>query len=153
MEHLQVVLASEESIYRQGLITGYFGKLTEKAVKLFQKRHKIPATGAAGQATLKKLEELSRVETVKDKAAIFEKALSRELKLGSTGLDVSTLQLLLTNAGVYPAGLTTGYFGRLTQSALTTFQKEQNISPSSGRFDPATKKRMLNIIRLRGISL
>lgn len=152
VEHLQILLASEESIYAAGLITGYFGQLTEKAVQTFQQRHKIPATGTADRATLKKLEQLSSIEVVQDKSSVFETALFRDLKIGSVGGDVSILQQFLSNYGVYPEALVTGYFGALTQSALAAFQKSQNISPALGYFGPATKKRMTNLIRLRSIS-
>lgn len=153
VEHLQVLLASESSLYPKGLITGYFGPLTEAAVKTFQTRHKLTATGVADKSTLKKLEKLSGIEVVKDKAAIFDAAFSRGLKPGSSGTDVSVLQHLLINFYAYPEALVTGYFGPLTQSALQTFQKEQNIDPVSGYFGPLTKKRMLNLIRLQSVSL
>ena len=152
VEHLQVLLASEPSIYPKGFITGYFDSLTKEAVKNFQKRHKVNVTGVANMATLRKLEKLSSIEVVNDKAATHDKALSRDLKLGLTGNDVSILQTFLVNAGVYPEALVTGYFGRLTRAALQRFQKEQNISPPAGYFGPITKKRILNLIRLRSVS-
>lgn len=152
VEHLQVLLASEPSIYPEGLITGYFGGLTRKAITAFQKRHTLNMTGIVDAPTRKKLEMLSSVAVAKDKSAAFEAAFSRDLKLGSTGGDVSILQQFLTNAGVYPEALVTSYFGPLTQKALIKFQQEQNLNPSSGYFGPLTKKRMLNIIRLRGVS-
>ncbi len=153
VEHLQVLLASESSIYQRGLITGYFGPLTERAVKTFQKRHKLSATGVANMATLKKLEQLSGVEVAQDKAAIYDKALARNLAVGHTGGDVSVLQQFLVNAEVYPEALVTGRFGPLTRAALQRFQQEQNITPAEGFFGPITKKRVLNLIRLRSVSL
>lgn len=150
--HLQVLLASESSLYQKGLITGYFGPLTEQAVKTFQKRYKLPITGAADTATLKKLEQLSSIEVAKDKAAPYEAVLARDLIVGQKGSDVSVLQQFLINAEVYPEALITGYFGPLTKAAVQRFQQEQNISPASGYFGPITKKRMLNLIRLRSVS-
>lgn len=152
VEHLQVVLASESSIYQKGLITGFFGPLTENAVKKFQKRYQLPVTGVAGNATLKKLEQLSSIEIIKDKADAYDQKLTRELATGLKGEDVSVLQQFLVNAEVYPEALVTGYFGSLTRLAVQRFQREQNISPSSGYFGPLTKKRMLNLIRLRSVS-
>ena len=152
VEHLQVLLASESSIYQKGLITGYFGPLTENAVKTFQKRHKLPATGVANTATLKKLEQLSSIEIAKDKAEVYDKALTRSLTVDHKGGDVSVLQQFLINAEVYPEALVTGYFGPLTKSAVQRFQREQNITPAYGFFGPTTKKRMLNLIRLRNVS-
>lgn len=152
VEHLQVLLASESSLYQKGSITGYFGPLTEQAVKTFQKRYKLSATGVADAATLKKLEELSSIEITKDKADIYDKALIRNLAVGRTGGDVSVLQQFLVNAEVYPEALVSGYFGPLTEAAVQRFQREQNITPSSGYFGPITKKRMLNLIRLRSVA-
>lgn len=152
IEHLQVLLASEPALYPQGLITGHFGPLTEQAVKLFQKRHALAATGVADAATLRKFEALSGYAIVNDRAAVFSDALPRELYLGSMGGDVSVLQQFLVNVEAYPEALVTGYFGPLTQAAVQRFQTEQNISPTSGHFGPLTKKRMLNLIRLRGVS-
>jgi len=152
VEHLQVLLASEASLYPRGLITGYFGPLTENAVKRFQKRYNLPKTGVADQETLKKLEKLASIEVVNDKAAFHDKALARDLTFGHQGGDVSVLQQFLVNAEVYPEALVTGYFGPLTLSAVQRFQREQNITPAYGYFGPITKNRMLNLIRLRSVS-
>lgn len=153
VEHLQVILASESSIYPKGLITGYFGPLTEGAVKNFQNQYKLTATGVADRVTLKKLEQISSFEIIKDKAVVYEKTLTRDMELGYTGEDVSMLQQFLVNAEVYPEALVTGYFGPLTKAAVQRFQQEQNIAPTFGYFGPITKKRMLNLIRLRSVSL
>ena len=152
VEHLQVLLASEPSIYQRGLITGYFGALTENAVKAFQRRYKLQVTGIADVTTLKKLEKLSSIEVVKDKVMSLDNSLSIDLGIGSAGQDVSLLQQLLINFGVYPEALVTGYFGRLTRSALQKFQKQQNINPANGYLGSITKKRILNLMRLRNAS-
>lgn len=55
---LQALLAADPEIYPEGLITGYFGRLTAKAVKRFQKKHDIDQIGLVGPKTLKKLSEL-----------------------------------------------------------------------------------------------
>lgn len=152
VEHLQVLLASEPSLYKKGFITGYFGPLTESAVKVFQKRYKLQPTGVADAVTLKELEKLSSIEVVNDRATVYANALTRDLGLGSRGGDVSVLQQFLVGVGVYPEAVVSGYFGSLTKVALQKFQKEQNIAPISGYFGPMTKKRILNLIRLRGVS-
>lgn len=150
--HLQVLLASKASLYPEGFITGYFGPLTARAVQAFQKRYKFPVTGIADAATLKKLEKLSSIEIIRDKATPYDNALARDLTLGASGEDVSVLQQFLIRVGVYPEALITGYFGTLTRRAVQKFQQEQNIAPASGYFGPLTKKRMLNLIRLRSVS-
>jgi peptidoglycan hydrolase-like protein with peptidoglycan-binding domain len=55
---LQALLAADESIYPEGLITGYFGNATERAVRRFQKKFGIEQVGRVGPKTLKKLNEL-----------------------------------------------------------------------------------------------
>ena len=54
---LQVLLAADLEIYPEGLVTGFYGKLTAKAVKKFQKKHNLEQVGIVGPKTLKKLQE------------------------------------------------------------------------------------------------
>lgn len=53
---LQAILAADPSIY-SGSITGYFGNLTNQALKKYQKKYGIEAVGFVGPKTLKKLME------------------------------------------------------------------------------------------------
>jgi peptidoglycan hydrolase-like protein with peptidoglycan-binding domain len=55
---LQQLLAQDSSIYPEGLISGFYGRLTAEAVKRFQKKHGIEQAGNVGPKTLKKLNEL-----------------------------------------------------------------------------------------------
>jgi len=55
---LQEILATDPDIYPEGLITGYFGPLTERAVKRFQKAAGIEQAGRVGPKTLAKINEL-----------------------------------------------------------------------------------------------
>ncbi|HQU07500.1 MAG: hypothetical protein B7X04_00305 [Parcubacteria group bacterium 21-54-25] len=48
---LQQLLAGNPSVYPQGLVTGYYGPLTEAAVKRFQKDHGIESVGDVGPQT------------------------------------------------------------------------------------------------------
>ncbi len=49
---LQTFLAEDNTIYPQGLVTGYFGGLTKSAVSNFQARNGIQTAGRVGPATL-----------------------------------------------------------------------------------------------------
>lgn len=49
---LQTFLATDVTLYPQGLVTGYFGFLTKAAVSNFQSRNGIPAVGRVGPQTL-----------------------------------------------------------------------------------------------------
>lgn len=55
---LQKLLASDTSIYPEGLITGFFGSLTENAVKRFQAKVKLEQVGAVGPETLARINEI-----------------------------------------------------------------------------------------------
>jgi len=58
-------------------------------------------------------------------------ALTRSLKLGMSGADVSALQTFLArNSSIYPEGQVTGYFGALTQAAVQRFQTQYSIVSS-----------------------
>jgi len=48
VEALQKFLAKDSKIYPEGLITGYFGPATERAVKRFQEKYNIARQGDAG---------------------------------------------------------------------------------------------------------
>lgn len=48
---LQQILARDPSIYPEGLVTGYFGTATERAVKRFQKKYGIEQVGYVGPRT------------------------------------------------------------------------------------------------------
>lgn len=64
-----------------------------------------------------------------------------DMTLGSQGASVVELQDMLISKGhlVMPAGVSKGYFGALTQSALAKYQAAMGITPASGYFGPATK--------------
>jgi len=49
---LQTFLAADSSIYPEGLVTGFFGPLTEAAVKRYQAEFGISAVGRVGPITL-----------------------------------------------------------------------------------------------------
>jgi len=58
---LQEMLATDPEIYPEALVTGYFGNLTERAVKRFQKAADIEQVGLVGPKTLAKINELLKV--------------------------------------------------------------------------------------------
>lgn len=55
---LQILLASDPTLYPEGKVSGYFGQLTSKAVKKFQKKYGIEQVGSIGPKTLRKLNEI-----------------------------------------------------------------------------------------------
>ncbi|HEY4501505.1 MAG TPA: peptidoglycan-binding domain-containing protein [Candidatus Paceibacterota bacterium] len=65
---LQKILSSDPSLYPEGLVTGFFGPLTELAVKRLQAKLKIDQVGAVGPQTLAKINELLAGFTSEDLA-------------------------------------------------------------------------------------
>jgi peptidoglycan hydrolase-like protein with peptidoglycan-binding domain len=57
IKEIQELLASDKDIYPEGMVTGYFGKLTKEAVKRFQTKHGITASGEIDTDTKDLLEE------------------------------------------------------------------------------------------------
>jgi len=114
-----------------------------------------PATSptiAALMSQLAKLTELFnqlKTQMLGMKAEI--KVLRDGIKEGSTGDDVKEIQeILASDSSIYPAGLTTGYFGPLTAGAIRNFQ-EKNGLEVTGVIDAETKAAFDTIIAQRKI--
>ncbi len=60
---LQQFLAKDKTIYPEGLVTGYFGSLTEAAVKRWQMKNGIQSVGAAGPVTRDAIKKATAVIT------------------------------------------------------------------------------------------
>ncbi len=127
--------------------TGYFGILTETALKAYQVSKGLPPVGVVGPLTRDSLNSLTPtslpVTTPTNPIPPATTTLSiytRNLDIGSTGDDVRALQSFLTSKGYTVPS--TGYFGPLTQSALAKFQKDNGISPAVGYFGPVTRGRV-----------
>jgi peptidoglycan hydrolase-like protein with peptidoglycan-binding domain len=67
-------------------------------------------------------------------------AISADLTVGSSGAQVSALQSALVSQGylVMPAGVSMGYFGSLTKSAVMKWQAAMGL-PSTGYFGPLSR--------------
>lgn len=68
-----------------------------------------------------------------------------DMTLGAQGANVIELQNMLIASGdlVIPAGVSKGYFGVLTQSALAKYQARMNISPAAGYFGSITRGKIV----------
>lgn len=58
VKHLQEILASDSDNFSKEMVTGFFGPITEDALKHFQKRFGITPSGVVGPATMEKLNDL-----------------------------------------------------------------------------------------------
>lgn len=113
-------------------VTGYFGAVTEEAVKKFQKDIGLPPTGIVDRLTLAKLEEALAKKT---KPTIL-------LTIGASGEQVKTVQIKLKQLGHFTYPEVTGYFGQATAEAVKKFQASVQL-PATGIVDDATYTRLL----------
>ncbi len=66
---------------------------------------------------------------------------TQNLTLGSTGTEVTALQQVLVAQGhlVMPVGVAYGYFGPLTQAAVSKWQAANGVSPTAGYWGPISR--------------
>ncbi|NLK87949.1 MAG: hypothetical protein GX279_10725 [Clostridiaceae bacterium] len=102
--------------------TGYFGDITVAAVKKFQRKYKIPATGVVATLTHSKLDSLLKPKP----KPVPQKPKPNGLQVGNSGDLVTQLQSDLAVLG-YMKVEPTGEFGPLTENALMQFQKKYGI--------------------------
>lgn len=70
--------------------------------------------------------------------------ITASLTVGSQGEQVFELQQTLTSLNYYH-GPITGYFGTLTRSAVTAFQKAHDIAPALGYFGPISRSKLYEL--------
>lgn len=76
--------------------------------------------------------------------------LTAQVNIGETSANVTHLQMFLAaNSSIYPEGKVTGYFGPLTQVAVSRFQMQYGIDPV-GRVGPLTLAKLNAIINAGG---
>lgn len=69
VKNLQVLLKSFVDIYPQGIVSGYFGPLTERAVQMLQKKYGLEQVGLVGPKTRVVLNNLATRLVVKEEAS------------------------------------------------------------------------------------
>jgi peptidoglycan hydrolase-like protein with peptidoglycan-binding domain len=106
--------------YFSGVATGFFGPVTEDAVRRFQRDAGLTADGIVGAGT-----DAAIQQRLTPPAA--PAPTSGVLRLNDTGEQVSELQRRLTALG-YFSGPVTGTFGPLTQTAVISFQQANGLT-------------------------
>lgn len=113
--------------YYKGPVSGYYGKLTQAAVKRFQAANDLAADGIAGTQTLAALKR--HMEGGKKNKTKQSEGLSvsvRGLRIGDRGSEVIEAQQRLKAAGFYK-GLIDGKYGWQTARAVKRFQVERGL--------------------------
>ena len=78
-------------------------------------------------------------------------AITSSMGVGSSGSQVTQLQqFLATNSQIYPSGIVTGYYGPLTQAAVTQFQVAYGID-QVGQVGPITGAKMNSLMAAFGL--
>ncbi len=91
--------------------------------------------------------QIAQIKTTQQTIKTSFVALRSQMRVGSRGRGVRVLQkLLASDPSIYPQGLVTGYYGRLTQAAVKKFQENHGISPV-GEVGPETRMLMNSFLK------
>ena len=113
VEDIQTKL-KELQYYDYSKITGYYGPVTEAAVKRFQRTNDLTVDGVVGEQTMTLL--------FSGEAKYFT------LYPGDRGEDVEEMQTKLKELGYYTYKSITGYFGTVTEAAVKAFQSQNGLT-------------------------
>jgi peptidoglycan hydrolase-like protein with peptidoglycan-binding domain len=145
--HAQELLSLEPSLYPDGLITGFFGVKTEKAIKQLQLKYNLPVTGKIDGSVRAILLGFQKNQTlIEHEHKDTIRALSSDIVYGMDTEEVKVLQQYLMEKGYLHTKEPTGYFGSLTKDAVIKFQIKNNISPAVGYVGPITRAKILENI-------
>jgi peptidoglycan hydrolase-like protein with peptidoglycan-binding domain len=124
-------------IYLRGGADGHFGPVSSQALKLYQQRYGLPATGVVDRATAVKMGLVAAATTTPTAPATW-----RTIGIGErNSATVRTAQQKIINAGIYLRGGADGWFGEYTATALRTYQSRVAL-PVTGVIDEATAVQM-----------
>ncbi|MFE1748414.1 peptidoglycan-binding protein [Coleofasciculus sp. H7-2] len=114
--------------YYKGPVTGYYGKLTEAAVRRFQATSDLDADGIAGSETLAALKQyLDKSKKLDNSPQSSAMSVGkRGLRLGDRGSEVIEAQERLKAAGFDPGSID-GKYGWQTKQAVKRFQVARGL--------------------------
>jgi len=165
VQRLQELLAQDSSIYPEGIVSGYYGSLTAKAVRAFQAKYGISTVGRVGPQTRAKLQEVfGGTSSVAPSAAALSVSsppsavnatgassiFSQDMDFEDENAGVERLQeLLAQDSSIYPEGIVSGYYGSLTKGAVQRFQEKYGVASAGslgyGRVGPATRAKLQEV--------
>ena len=121
--------------WMSGSVTGKYDSTTEAAVSAFQKKAKLWVDGKAGPDTLNALYSANAPRGTNPVSSKME-----TLEMGSEGSEVKQLQQKLKDLG-YLSGSADGKFGKATEAAVITFQKNNGLT-ADGKAGTATLNKL-----------
>ncbi|MDE3838923.1 peptidase P60 [Bacillus methanolicus] len=125
--------------------TGYYGSITEKAVKIFQSSVGLPQTGVFDRKTYE------RLTGVPHKAIAAQPSANSTLKIGARGKEVGQLQSQLKSLGYFTYPSITQYFGTITADAVRKFQQNYGLT-ADGIADSKTLIKLKKVLNQKGKS-
>ncbi|WP_100405690.1 C40 family peptidase [Bacillus solitudinis] len=134
VKELQKAL-KEKGHFHYHTATGYYGEITQEAVKALQKANGLPVTG---QASLETLERLTAVSASSSSNQI--------LREGTASQAVTDLQKQLKQAGYFKQE-PSGYYGSVTTEAVKNFQRATQLKVD-GVAGPKTMNALQNAMSL-----
>jgi hypothetical protein len=138
VQKIQLLLASDYDLYRPGLTTGYFGSLTEKAIKNLQARYGLSQTGIIDSSTQPLLCQMLEKNICPIVGYNYSVGSSDAKNKNN---DIILIQQLISNNSEYH----TGYFGNITKSLLQNFQSQFDLN-QTGVFDFETYQFVCSIL-------
>lgn len=133
--------------YFNNKATGYYGEITQSAVKQLQKSYGYTQDGIAGPDTLLLLNKLKGKSQTPTAQTLSRTSL---LKKGMDCEAVKTLQNNLKILGYFNQN-STGYYGNITMSAVINLQRAYNCTPD-GIVGPATFDLIDRLIKGESVS-
>lgn len=162
---VQKFLVNEYSNFGAGNVTGYFGSLTQAAVKQWQAEHDIEQAGTVGPQTRAAMHltctatNPAPVTTPTAPNPVSGSScpqFTRTLSLSMRGSDVQSLQSFFVKQGVLTSDAATSYFGSLTQGAVQAWQRLHTIvssgTPLTTGYGAVGKRTAASIISACGAS-
>jgi len=135
---IQVLLAQDFDLYYPGWVTGYFGDLTESAIKKLQARYGFATTGVMDANTISVLchQQSKNLCPIRN----YGYTVGDEDKVNKNN-DIRIVQQLLSTTKKYH----TGYYGKITAQMIAAFQSKFNLNVT-GVLDKNTRDVMCKMI-------
>ncbi|WP_432663837.1 peptidoglycan-binding protein [Wukongibacter baidiensis] len=131
----------QQALRRDGVfdseeLTTYFGPITERAVKDFQRKYGLTADGVIGESTIKKMESLGLFTYGNLSLSVYKKGIKHS--------DVKVIQESLREIGTFKGDEITTYFGSTTEKAVKDFQVKYGLD-ADGVVGGSTMKKMVSL--------